>query len=55
MARAKSKKIGHITIGQYHDFLDTGIIPLDLKRPSRKAKRLLKFLGLAWVVLKLKK
>ena len=35
------------TIGSYHNFFSTGMIPYNPKRPSKKARMLMKFLGLS--------
>ena len=38
------------TISSYHDYFSTGMIPWNPKRPSKKAKLLLRFLGLSWAI-----
>ena len=43
------------TISSYHTYFDTGMIPWNPKRPSKKAIDFLKFMGLNWLIPKKKK
>jgi hypothetical protein len=38
------------TISEYHTYFDSGILPFNQKRPSRKVKDLCKFLGMGWIL-----
>lgn len=35
------------TIGSYHNYFSTGLIPYNPKRPSKKAVLFMKFMGLS--------
>jgi hypothetical protein len=51
----KKGKSTPLIVTDYRPYLDTGIIPWNPKRPSRKAKDLLRLLGLSWMIPKEKR
>lgn len=46
----KKKKVIHAVIGEYKEYLNTGIIPWDQKNPSKEVIFWLRFLGLDWAL-----
>ena len=46
-AMSRSKKLTYATLGPYHTYFSTGMIPYNPKRPSKKAQLFMKFFGLS--------
>lgn len=52
---SRSKKLTYATLGSYHTYFSTGMIPYNPKRPSKKAQLFMKFFGLSGFLPKKKK
>jgi len=46
----KKQKVVIATLGSYHTYFSTGMVPFNPKRLSKKAKAFLKFMKLEWVL-----